>query len=149
MDLKGYKPVIGLEVHVQLLTKSKLFGFAPNNPDEKNPNTNIDEIATGEPGTLPLLNEKAVRLGVMVGLALNCEIPEYSKFDRKHYFYPDLPKGYQISQYDEPICVNGWIDIEVPIRDHPGSFVATPPQRGGEISTPAKEEYLRSGGGGF
>jgi aspartyl-tRNA(Asn)/glutamyl-tRNA(Gln) amidotransferase subunit B len=113
-DLKGYKPVIGLEVHVQLLTASKLFGYAPNNPDEKTPNINIDEIATAEPGTLPLLNEKAVRLGVMVGLALNCEIPEYSKFDRKHYFYPDLPKGYQISQYDEPICQNGWIEISVP-----------------------------------
>lgn len=114
MELKGYKPVIGLEIHVQLATKSKMFGRAPNNPDEKEPNTNIDEVATGEPGTLPVLNKEAVRLGVMVGLALNCEIPEYSKFDRKHYFYPDLPKGYQISQYDEPIAKNGWVEISVP-----------------------------------
>lgn len=114
MELKGYKPVIGLEIHVQLATKSKLFGVAANNPNEKNPNVNIDEVATGEPGTLPVLNQAAVRLGVMAGLALNCEIPEFSKFDRKHYFYPDLPKGYQISQYDEPIAQKGFVDITVP-----------------------------------
>ncbi|QQS22648.1 Asp-tRNA(Asn)/Glu-tRNA(Gln) amidotransferase subunit GatB [bacterium] len=114
MELKGYKPVIGLEIHVQLATKSKMFSSAPNNPDEKQPNTNIDEVVTAEPGTLPVLNKEAVRLGVMVGLALNCEIPEFSKFDRKHYFYPDLPKGYQISQYDEPIAKNGWVEISVP-----------------------------------
>ncbi len=114
MDLKNYKPVIGLEIHVQLATKSKMFSSSPNNPDEKEPNSNIDEVVTAEPGTLPVLNQEAVRLGVMVGLALNCEIPEYSKFDRKHYFYPDLPKGYQISQYDEPIAQNGYLDIVVP-----------------------------------
>lgn len=113
IDQKGYKPVIGLEIHVQLLTASKMFSSAPNNPDEKEPNTNIDEVVTAEPGTLPVLNKQAVRLGTMVGLALNCEIPEYSKFDRKHYFYPDLPKGYQISQYDEPIAQNGYVDIIV------------------------------------
>lgn len=117
MELKGYKPVIGLEIHVQLATKSKMFSSAPNNPDEKIPNTNIDEVVTAEPGTLPVLNKEAVRLGVMVGLALNCEIPEYSKFDRKHYFYPDLPKGYQISQYDEPIAQNGWVEILVPANE--------------------------------
>ncbi len=116
-DHKGYKPVIGLEIHVQLATKSKMFSSAPNNPDEKNPNTNIDEVVTAEPGTLPVTNKEAVRLGVMVGLALNCEIPKYSKFDRKHYFYPDLPKGYQISQYDEPIAQNGWVEILVPAND--------------------------------
>ncbi len=111
---KDYKPVIGIEIHVQLKTKSKLFGKAPNNPDTREPNTNIDAIVTAEPGTLPVLNQEAVRLGVMVGLALNCEIPEYSKFDRKHYFYPDLPKGYQISQYDEPIAQKGWVEITKP-----------------------------------
>lgn len=114
---EGYKPVIGLEIHVQLLTKSKLFGVAANNPEEKNPNVNIDEVATGEPGTLPVLNKEAVRLGVMLGLALNCEIPEFSKFDRKHYFYPDLPKGYQISQYDEPIAQHGYVDVVIPAND--------------------------------
>lgn len=115
MELKGYKPVIGLEIHVQLATKSKMFSSAPNNPElAQQPNTNIDEVVTGEPGTLPVINKEAVRLGVMVGMALNCEIPEYSKFDRKHYFYPDLPKGYQISQYDEPVAQNGWVEINVP-----------------------------------
>ncbi len=114
MELKNHKPVIGLEIHVQLATKSKMFGRAPNNPDEKIPNTNIDEVATGEPGTLPVINSEAVRLGVMVGLALNCEIPEFSKFDRKHYFYPDLPKGYQISQLDHPVAGKGYVDIFVP-----------------------------------
>ena len=114
MELKGYKPVIGLEIHVQLATKSKMFSRAPNNPDEKNPNTNINEVVTAEPGTLPVLNEEAVRLGVMVGLALHCEIPEFSKFDRKHYFYPDLPKGYQISQLDHPVAGMGYVDITVP-----------------------------------
>jgi aspartyl-tRNA(Asn)/glutamyl-tRNA(Gln) amidotransferase subunit B len=114
MENKGYKPVIGLEIHVQLATKSKMFGPAPNDPNEKNPNTNIDEIVTAEPGTLPVVNKEAIRLGVMAGLALNCEIPEYSKFDRKHYFYPDLPKGYQISQYDEPIAQRGYVDIQIP-----------------------------------
>lgn len=114
MGLSGYKPVIGLEIHVQLATKSKLFGRAPNNPElGQQPNTNIDAIVTGEPGTLPVVNEEAVRLGVMVGLALNCQIDEYSKFDRKHYFYPDLPKGYQISQYDEPIAKEGYLEITV------------------------------------
>lgn len=110
---EGYKPVIGFEIHVQLATKSKMFSPAPNNPDETAPNTNIDEIVTGQPGTLPVANKEAIRLATTVGLALNCKIDEYSKFDRKHYFYPDLPKGYQISQYDKPIARNGYLDIEV------------------------------------
>ncbi len=115
MQIKsGYKPVIGLEIHVQLATKSKMFSSAPCNPDEKEPNTNLDEVVTGEPGTLPVINREAVRLGVMAGLAMNCEIPEFSKFDRKHYFYPDLPKGYQISQLDHPVAGPGYVDIFVP-----------------------------------
>ncbi len=108
-----YKPVIGFEIHIQLATKSKMFSPAPNNPDETVPNTNIDEIITGQPGTLPVANKEAIRLSAMVGLALNCQIDEFSKFDRKHYFYPDLPKGYQISQYDKPISRDGYLDIEV------------------------------------
>jgi aspartyl-tRNA(Asn)/glutamyl-tRNA(Gln) amidotransferase subunit B len=110
-DLNSYRPVIGMEIHVQLKTKSKMFGPAPSDPNVKEPNTNIDEIVTAEPGTLPVVNKEAVRLGVMVGLALNCTIDEYSKFDRKHYFYPDLPKGYQISQLDEPIAKEGYLEI--------------------------------------
>jgi aspartyl-tRNA(Asn)/glutamyl-tRNA(Gln) amidotransferase subunit B len=114
MELKGYKPVIGLEIHVQLATKSKMFSSAPNNPElAQQPNINIDEVVTAEPGTLPVANKEAIRLAAMVGLALNCTIDEYSKFDRKHYFYPDLPKGYQISQYDEPISRQGFVDIVV------------------------------------
>ncbi|MDR3642166.1 MAG: Asp-tRNA(Asn)/Glu-tRNA(Gln) amidotransferase subunit GatB [Candidatus Doudnabacteria bacterium] len=109
-----YRPVIGFEIHVELATKSKMFSPAPNNPDEKTPNTNIDEIVTAQPGTLPVANKEAIRLAAMVGLAINCTIDEWSKFDRKHYFYPDLPKGYQISQYDEPISKNGYLDIIVP-----------------------------------
>lgn len=108
-----YSPVIGLEIHVQLKTKSKMFCASANNPDETAPNTNICEVCTGQPGTLPSTNREAVKLGAMLGLALNCKIPEYSKFDRKHYFYPDLPKGYQISQYDKPIAEHGYLDIQI------------------------------------
>ncbi len=109
-----YQPVIGFEIHVQLATKSKMFGRAANNPDQSVPNTDIDEVNTGQPGTLPVANKEAIRLAAMVGLALNCTIDEWSKFDRKHYFYPDLPKGYQISQYDKPISRDGWLEVMVP-----------------------------------
>ena len=108
-----YKAVIGFEIHVQLATKSKMFGRAANNPDQAVPNTDIDEVNTGQPGTLPVANKEAIRLAALVGLALNCQIDEWSKFDRKHYFYPDLPKGYQISQYDQPISRAGYLDIEI------------------------------------
>ncbi len=108
-----YEPVIGFEIHIQLATKSKMFGIAPNNPDQADPNVDIDEVNTGQPGTLPVANKEAIRLSAMVGLALNCQIDEWSKFDRKHYFYPDLPKGYQISQFDKPIARSGFLDIEV------------------------------------
>lgn len=106
----NYETVIGLECHVQLLTHSKLFGRSPNHYGDA-PNTNIDEVDTAQPGALPTLNAKAVELAIRLGLALDCEIRHQSVFSRKHYFYPDLPKGYQISQYDEPICENGFITI--------------------------------------
>ncbi|HVY68183.1 MAG TPA: Asp-tRNA(Asn)/Glu-tRNA(Gln) amidotransferase subunit GatB [Patescibacteria group bacterium] len=109
-----YQPVIGFEIHVELATKSKMFSPAPYDPDAKEPNVNIDEIVTAQPGTLPVANKEAVRLAALVGLALNCRIDEWSKFDRKHYFYPDLPKGYQISQYDQPISKEGYLDIGIP-----------------------------------
>ena len=106
-----YEVVIGLEVHAQLKTKSKI--FAPDGTEfGKEPNTQTSPITLGMPGVLPVLNKEAVNMGILTGLALNCEIPERCKFDRKQYFYPDLPKGYQISQYDEPICVNGYLDIK-------------------------------------
>ncbi len=106
-----YEVVIGLEVHAQLKTKSKI--FAPDSTEFGNEqNTQISPITLGMPGVLPVLNKECVNMGIKLGLALNCEIPERCKFDRKQYFYPDLPKGYQISQYDEPICLNGYIDIK-------------------------------------
>lgn len=106
-----YEVVIGLEVHAQLKTKSKI--FAPDkNEFGQEPNSLTSPITLGMPGVLPVLNKECVNMGILTGLALNCEIPARCKFDRKQYFYPDLPKGYQISQYDEPICVNGHIEID-------------------------------------
>lgn len=105
-----YEVVIGLEVHAQLKTKSKI--FAPDkNEFGQEPNSLTSPITLGMPGVLPVLNKECVNMGILTGLALNCEIPSRCKFDRKQYFYPDLPKGYQISQYDEPICVNGHLNI--------------------------------------
>ena len=105
-----YEVVIGLEVHAQLKTKSKI--FAPDGTEFGNEqNTQISPITLGMPGVLPVLNKKVVDMAILTGLALGSKIPERCKFDRKQYFYPDLPKGYQISQYDEPICIGGHLDI--------------------------------------
>ncbi len=107
-----FEPVIGLEVHAQLLTKSK--AFAPVSTEfGALPNTNITPLCLGHPGTLPVLNENLVRFIIKMGLATNCKIADKSIFARKNYFYPDLPKGYQISQYETPICYGGYIDIEL------------------------------------
>lgn len=108
---KKYEVVIGLEVHAQLKTKSKIFA-CDGIEFGKEPNTQISTITLGMPGVLPVLNKEVVNMAILTGIALHCEIPKHCKFDRKQYFYPDLPKGYQISQYDEPICVNGYLDIE-------------------------------------
>ena len=106
-----YEVVIGLEVHAQLKTKSKI--FAPDSTEfGQEPNTLTCPITLGMPGVLPVLNKECINMAILTGLALNCEIPKRCKFDRKQYFYPDLPKGYQISQYDEPICLNGHIDVK-------------------------------------
>ena len=115
----NYETVVGLEVHVQLATRTKLFSgcVAAFNPDE--PNTQTDPVTLGLPGTLPVLNAEALRLAATVGLALNCEIARHTKFDRKQYFYPDLPKGYQISQYDLPLCANGYLEIVSPDTGEP------------------------------
>src|SRR5947209_6641360 len=106
-----YETVIGLEVHVQLQTRSKMFCGCPTGYSGADPNTHTCPICMGMPGVLPVINERAIEYTIMTGLALNCQIPEFAKFDRKNYPYPDLMKGYQISQYDLPLCVNGWLDI--------------------------------------
>jgi len=107
-----YQPVIGLEIHIELKTKSKMFCSCENNPFEVEANINICPVCTAQPGSLPVINKEAVRKVIKTGLALNCKIRSESKFDRKNYFYPDLPKGYQISQYDKPFCEQGFLNIE-------------------------------------
>ncbi|MEK0177993.1 MAG: Asp-tRNA(Asn)/Glu-tRNA(Gln) amidotransferase subunit GatB [Oscillatoriales cyanobacterium] len=107
-----YEAVIGLETHCQLSTKTKIFSSSSTEFGGV-PNTNIDPICMGMPGVLPVLNEKVLEYAVKAGLALHCEIAPYSKFDRKQYFYPDLPKNYQISQFDLPIATKGWLEIEL------------------------------------
>ncbi|MCF7889993.1 Asp-tRNA(Asn)/Glu-tRNA(Gln) amidotransferase subunit GatB [Candidatus Bipolaricaulota bacterium] len=103
--------VIGLEIHAQLQTETKLFCGCSADYFGKEPNSNTCPVCLGMPGTLPVINKRAVDYGLRAALALNCEIPERSKFDRKNYFYPDLPKGYQISQFDEPLAVNGYLKL--------------------------------------
>lgn len=109
--MNKYTPIIGLETHVQLDTKSKLFCSCNNESFDAAPNTNICPICSGQPGTLPVINKTAILYTVKAGIAMHCDINKYSKWDRKSYFYPDLPKGYQISQYDKPLCIGGYIDI--------------------------------------
>ncbi len=112
-DQSKYEPVIGLEVHVQLATKSKMFCRCDNRSEDAKPNTNVCPVCLGMPGTLPVPNRQAVEWALKAALALGCEIPEESKFDRKQYFYPDLPKGYQISQYDQPFGGRGTFEFDL------------------------------------
>lgn len=108
-----YEPIIGMEVHVELNTKSKMFCGCRAEFFGVPPNTHVCPICLGMPGTLPVINKRAVEYTIMTGLALNCEIQLHNLFARKNYFYPDLPKGYQISQYELPLCRNGYVDIEL------------------------------------
>lgn len=111
-DTKGYKVTIGIECHVQLKTKTKLFSGANNDAREAEPNTLVNHIDFGLPGALPVLNAEAIPVAIRAAYALNTKPQTFSKFDRKHYFYPDLPMGYQITQFDEPIILGGYVDIK-------------------------------------
>ncbi|MEH3034577.1 MAG: Asp-tRNA(Asn)/Glu-tRNA(Gln) amidotransferase subunit GatB [Aeromicrobium erythreum] len=111
-----YDPVMGLEVHVELNTATKMFCGCPTAFGAE-PNTQVCPVCLGLPGALPVVNAKAVESAIRIGLALNCEIAEWCRFARKNYFYPDMPKNFQTSQYDEPIAFDGWIDVQVPAED--------------------------------
>ena len=110
--MSDWTPIIGLEIHAELLTQTKMFSACPVvDSVTAPPNTAVDPVSLGLPGTLPVINKKALDMAMMVGLALGCEIPPVNQFARKSYFYPDVPKGYQISQYDRPLAVNGLVEI--------------------------------------
>src|ERR1044071_4779090 len=111
INYDAYEVVVGLEVHAQLLTRSKLFS-GDSAAFGSEPNTNVSPITLAHPGTLPLLNKKAVQFAIRLGIACHCEITRSNYFARKNYFYPDLPKGYQISQHTTPICVGGYVTIK-------------------------------------
>jgi aspartyl-tRNA(Asn)/glutamyl-tRNA(Gln) amidotransferase subunit B len=112
--MPDYEPVIGLEVHAEMLTQSKMFCACPVvDSTEAPPNTTVCPVCTAQPGVLPVINRQAVEYGIKVGLALGCAINDFNQFARKSYFYPDLPKGYQISQYEFPLASNGWLDVDV------------------------------------
>src|SRR5205085_3439106 len=113
--MSGYEPVIGLETHVELGTASKLFCGCPTGFGAE-PNTQVCPVCLGLPGSLPVTNAAAIESTIRIGLALNCTIAPWCRFARKNYFYPDMPKNFQISQYDEPLCTDGWLDVTV----HPG-----------------------------
>ena len=116
-----FDPVIGLEVHVELGTRTKMFCGCPTDFGAE-PNTQVCPVCLGLPGSLPVANAKAIESIIRIGLALNCDIVEWCRMARKNYFYPDMPKDYQVSQYDEPICINGYLDVTVATDDGPQVF---------------------------
>ncbi len=138
-----YTIVIGLEVHVQLLTESKMF-CACSTKFGAPPNTQTCPVCIGMPGSLPVMNRRAVELALRTAAALNCQIARFTKWDRKNYYYPDLPKGYQISQFDLPLSHDGWLEIGDPkerFAAQAGRHHPRPPRRG------RRQEHARRGGG--
>ncbi len=130
-----YDPVIGLETHVELGTRSKMFCGCPT-VFGADPNSAVCPVCLGLPGSLPVINRSAIEYTIRIGLALNCSIASWCRFARKNYFYPDMPKNYQISQYDEPLCTDGWLDVEVRRAALQHRHRASPP-RGGHRQVPA------------
>src|SRR4051812_20603885 len=108
--MSEYIPTIGLEIHAELRTKTKMFCDSKNDADETMPNVNICPVCLAHPGTLPVVNKEAVRHVLKVGIAIGAKLADYTEFDRKNYFYPDLPKGYQISQYEYPLVSSGTLN---------------------------------------
>ena len=119
--LTQFEPVLGLETHVELGTQSKMFCSCPT-AFGADPNTQVCPVCLGLPGSMPVVNRSAVESTIRMGLALNCRIVPWCRFARKNYFYPDMPKGYQVSQYDEPLCVDGYLDVTVETEDGPRAF---------------------------
>ena len=119
--MSKYEPTLGLEVHVELNTKSKMFCSCSTEFGAE-PNTQTCPVCLGLPGSLPVVNGRAVESAILIGLALNCSVTPFSRFARKNYFYPDMPKNFQTSQYDEPICVNGYLDVEIDTDEGLKSF---------------------------
>ena len=139
---KTYTPTIGIECHVQLSTKTKLFAAVGNDARDAQPNTLISHICLGMPGALPVLNAKAVELGARAAFALNTTPAVFSKFDRKHYFYPDLPKGYQITQFEQPIVLGGYVEIESEgLKKKIGITRAHLEEDAGKSTHPAGKDY--------
>lgn len=114
--VRRYAPVIGLEVHVELGTRTKMFCGCPTTFGAE-PNTQVCPVCLGLPGSLPVANRAAVEATIRIGLALRCQVAPWCRFARKNYFYPDMPKNFQISQYDEPLCTDGWLDVDVAGED--------------------------------
>src|ERR1700747_2676258 len=120
--VQRYDPVIGLETHVELGTRTKMFCGCPGTFGAK-PNSQVCPVCLGLPGSLPVVNRMAIEYTIRIGLALNCTIATWCRFARKNYFYPDMPKNFQISQYDEPLCTDGWLDVDVQPDDGPARVV--------------------------
>ena len=119
--MSKYEPTLGLEVHVELNTKSKMFCSCATEFGAQ-PNTQTCPVCLGLPGSLPVVNGRAVESAILIGLALNCSVTPFSRFARKNYFYPDMPKNFQTSQYDEPICTNGYLDVVIETDEGPRDF---------------------------